>query len=211
MSRVVNCKKGFTLIEVIVVIAVVAILAAMLTPSIIKHIEDARISTVQNDVSVIGASMTNMYKDVGRWPIDSTPQVTGNNLYVMETESGTAAGYNGAGTTGWTTWGAAYRATFEDHLIYNDPDEDDANGEVADDYPVAPSSYPWKGPYLVSYGADPWGNKFYCNVIGFWYSSSYESVFVLSAGADGSVNTDVSQMVTDPPTVGGDDIVFRLK
>jgi len=211
MTEQIKNKEGFTLIEVIVVIAVVAVLAAMLTPTITKHIDDARTSTAQNDVTVIGASMVNMYKDIGKWPIDSTPQVTGNNLYVIETAGGTIPGFSGGGTTGWTTWAANNRASFEDHLIYNDPDEDDANGETADDYPVAPSPFPWKGPYQVKFGADPWGNKYYCNVIGLWYGGAYEAAFVLSAGSNGSINTDVSQLLTDPPVIGSDDVTFRLK
>ncbi len=47
-----NNQKGFTLIEVIVAIAVVAILAGVITPSIIKHLDDSKRARAQNDCLV---------------------------------------------------------------------------------------------------------------------------------------------------------------
>lgn len=41
--------EGFTLIEVIVVIAVVAILAAILTPQIVKNISESKIARAKKD------------------------------------------------------------------------------------------------------------------------------------------------------------------
>jgi len=51
-------EKGFTLIEVVVVVAVIAILAAVLTPYITKYIDDSKIAKARNEVQVIGAAMS---------------------------------------------------------------------------------------------------------------------------------------------------------
>ncbi len=59
-------QKGFTLIEVIVAIAVVAILAGVITPSVIKHLDDSKRARAQNDCLVIGSAIGSFYKDVGR-------------------------------------------------------------------------------------------------------------------------------------------------
>ncbi|MDH3259048.1 MAG: prepilin-type N-terminal cleavage/methylation domain-containing protein, partial [Deltaproteobacteria bacterium] len=47
-------NEGFTLVEVVVVIAVVAILAAILAPSIVKHIDDSKIAKAKNETQVYG-------------------------------------------------------------------------------------------------------------------------------------------------------------
>jgi prepilin-type N-terminal cleavage/methylation domain-containing protein len=61
-------NEGFTLVEVVVVIAVVAILAAILAPSIVKHIDDSKIAKAKSEAQVLGAAVTSFYKDVGQWP-----------------------------------------------------------------------------------------------------------------------------------------------
>jgi prepilin-type N-terminal cleavage/methylation domain-containing protein len=59
-------KKGFTLIEVVVVVAVIAILAAILTPFITKYIDDSNVAKAGNETQVIGAAVVNAMNDLGR-------------------------------------------------------------------------------------------------------------------------------------------------
>lgn len=44
MKKLIKNKKGFTLIELIVVIAILAVLAAILVPSILGYVKEARIA-----------------------------------------------------------------------------------------------------------------------------------------------------------------------
>ena len=46
-------KKGFTLVELIVVIAIMAILAAVLVPTIVNKINDAKESAAKSDLSTV--------------------------------------------------------------------------------------------------------------------------------------------------------------
>jgi general secretion pathway protein G len=50
-------NKGFTLIEVMVVVVILSILAAFIAPSIIGHTDDARLVQVKNDIGVIETAL----------------------------------------------------------------------------------------------------------------------------------------------------------
>ncbi len=65
MKNVSNSKSGFTLIEMIGVIAVIAILAAFVTPKIFKVIEDSKITRFAGEVPVYTNAVANWYKDIG--------------------------------------------------------------------------------------------------------------------------------------------------
>ena len=58
-------KSGFTLIEMIGVIAVIGILAAFITPKVFKVIEDSKVTRFVGEVSTYATAVTNWYKDVG--------------------------------------------------------------------------------------------------------------------------------------------------
>ena len=54
-------NQGFTLLEIIVVVAIIAILAAYIAPKITGRVDDARISKAKNDVRVLESSLE-LYK-----------------------------------------------------------------------------------------------------------------------------------------------------
>ena len=108
-------EKGFTLIEVVVVVAVIAILAAVLTPYITKYIDDSKVAKARNEVQVVAAAVTNAYKDLGRWPNRNTAATDYGGLYTGATTP--AAAFFGA-ATGWTAAGAGWNA-LDTHLVTN--------------------------------------------------------------------------------------------
>lgn len=58
-------KTGFTLIELVIVIAVIAILAALLVPTIIGQVERARNSRATSDVGELARAISRMRTDTG--------------------------------------------------------------------------------------------------------------------------------------------------
>ncbi len=198
--------QGFTLIEVIVVIAVVAILAAILTPTVVKNIDDSKVARAKNEVQVIGAAMTSFYKDLGRWPTSNGAANNPDYLYLLY-GPGTAPTNSGHNTQYWskdTGWPAARKDTFTHHLIENNPY---GAGAV---YPTT-GEYKWHGPYLAEIKADPWGTHYACNEIYFYSGAGTPyAVWVWSAGPDRQSDTRVNQPMATAQ-LGDDDIGVRLK
>jgi len=201
-------NKGFTLVEVVVVLAVVAILAAILTPSIVKSINDSKIARANNEAQVIGAAMATFYKDLGRWPTKPNTTSTGNFWYILYSNGEAMTGSRWSKTGGWAT----HADEFANHLSRNSPG---GATVAANQYPTT-GQFKWNGPYLTSVEADPWGTHYSCNVISYWYSDTYKryAIYVLSAGEDRYGDTALNQfidVVGDDPELGDDDIGFRLK
>lgn len=192
-------RKGFTLIEVIVAIAVVAILAGIITPSIMKHLDDAKKARALNDCQVIGAAIASFYKDVGRWPTKDSA-----STYALTVLYG-SGNLPSAGTTSWTLSGSTIDL-LHNHLTRNAP-----MGSTSNAYSTTVAGASWNGPYQPTFPADPWGNAYVVN-IGRTSNKTYV-VWVLSAGPDSTINTAYAQsaQAATPPTTTNDDIGFRLQ
>ena len=189
-----QAERGFTLIEVVVVVAVIAILAAILTPFITKYIDDSKVAKAKNETQVIGAAMVNAMKDLGRWPNRINAATDYNGLYTGATAP-TVALFGTA--TGWAAAGAANWNLLDTHLV--------TNGHT---YPATGETR-WNGPYATTLPQDPWGRAYLINARE-WSSTATPPlpVWVLSAGKNGVVETNIAAAVTTP---GGDDIGFRLQ
>ena len=208
-------KKGFTLIEMVVVLSVVAILAAILTPTIMKNINDSKVARANNEVQVIGAAMASFFKDTGRWPTSNGTSGNPDYLYILygpttanDMNSGGYSRYWGKSTSVWS----GRKDIFENHLMRNQPGTDGTPGGTA--YNTT-GELRWNGPYLTDLKADPWGVVYSSNVISLWYTGGnyeYYAVFVLSAGPDKIAQTSYAQDYrTTTPAPAGDDIGVRIK
>jgi general secretion pathway protein G len=64
----VNRNKGFTLIELMVVILIIGVLAALVVPKVMSRPDEAKITAAKVDIATISQQL-NMYKlDNGRYP-----------------------------------------------------------------------------------------------------------------------------------------------
>ena len=192
-------SKGFTLIEAIVVISVLAILAGTLIPLAIKNIEDSKISATTEDTRTLASSVTNFISNTGRFPIrngsgsDQLLALYSGSWSDLPQQSLPNGTFTSPGS-GWSdgTWSDS----IFNHLVSNGGDRYPAWN------PSARSG--WHGPYLAKNGLDPWGNSYLIGVIGFWYKDTnptYDKVWILSAGPDRTVQT--SNQVS---SLAGDDI-----
>lgn len=57
LSQVKN-KKGFTLVEIVIVIVIIAILAAILVPNIVKWVDKSKLATLKSEASTVRDSVT---------------------------------------------------------------------------------------------------------------------------------------------------------
>jgi general secretion pathway protein G len=64
-------RTGFTLIEIMVVIAVLAILAALVAPNIFGHLGTAKDVAARSQMEMIGAALDSYRLDNGRYPTTS--------------------------------------------------------------------------------------------------------------------------------------------
>jgi len=193
-------QSGFTLIEMVVVLAVVAILAAIMTPTIMKNIDDSKMARANNEVQVIAAALASCYKDLGFWPrsSDHANAATRNNLVLLYSAQGDVATSSLGQANPWIST-TATAGTLESQLIANPGYT--TTGERR-----------WAGPYIAEIKADPWGNRYAVNVGQMATTgAAAQAVWVYCTGPDKIANTDSTQLLTASPALANDDIGVRLR
>jgi general secretion pathway protein G len=65
-------RPGFTLIEILVVIAVISLLAALVAPNVFRHVGTAKDAAARSQIEMLGAALDAYRLDNGRYP--TTPQ-----------------------------------------------------------------------------------------------------------------------------------------
>lgn len=89
-------KKGFTLVELVVVIAIIGVLAAILVPSMMGYVKKSRLKTANSNAKTA-------YNSIAGWVADmetkGTPVTWGTTEVKIDCKTGTAT----AGTTTTTT------------------------------------------------------------------------------------------------------------
>ena len=66
-----NIQKGFTLIELMIVVAIIGILAAIAIPAYQDYVVRSQVSEGLNMASATKASVAEYFADRGRWPVSN--------------------------------------------------------------------------------------------------------------------------------------------
>jgi general secretion pathway protein G len=194
-------SKGFTLIELAVVLAIIAVLAAVLTPMVTGYLDQARTARAQADVRTIADAVKLYYRDTGRYPVyTSSANYTSDTTGAIR-EIATSAGSTPTAGSGWTLSGTTLATTSLELYLNNDYTS------------VGTGAFPkagFRGPYVGTVDSDPWANKYLLNATNLVRSSTSHA-YVLSAGPNGTVETTRDVATTSALAAGADDIIAVIK
>ena len=110
MNRTHVRRRGFTLIEILVGVAILAILSAALTPLVIKYINDGRRARALSDSQTLGQAILAFNLDTGMWPVNDDANLNDagelSRLVGLPAVDINAANIpNGTGAPGAGNWG----------------------------------------------------------------------------------------------------------
>ena len=215
-----DMRRGFTLMEIVIAVAILALLTAGIAPLVYRHLEDSKMASAQVEVKVIGEALQMFHADTGLWPALINGGVYGR----LATQGSGSCGNEGmaggdpavATSELWQSYGTVYNLT--DILIFN---QFNATGVAL----FTPSNFPgrkpgWHGPYMKEIHGDPWGHPYICNITWGAYSPGQvgyrndleHNIIVVSAGPNGRYETpfgDETSVVHEE--IGGDDIGYVVR
>jgi general secretion pathway protein G len=125
IRRRVRGEGGFTLIEILVVIAIIALIMSLVGPRVLNYLGESKVKAARIQIQSFGSALDLFNLDTGRYP------TTGEGLTALVQSPGTIPSWNGPYLKGGVLpndpWGKAY--------VYRSPGE--------------------HGPYdIMSYGSD---------------------------------------------------------
>jgi len=189
-------SRGFTLIELAVVLAIIAVLAAVLTPMVTGYIDQARVARATADVRSIADAARLYQRDVGEFPIwANTTEYNGGS----GTPSGVIAGAVGTNPTdnGSNYLSSVGASSLESYMNAN---------TLSRATTGAVGKTVFRGPYIGNLDSDPWGRKYFLTGANLKTGAANWG-FVISAGPDNTFDTTLNQAKTAAFAVGDDDIV----
>ncbi|NCB40225.1 MAG: prepilin-type N-terminal cleavage/methylation domain-containing protein [Erysipelotrichia bacterium] len=173
-----KCRSGFTLMEIMVVIIVIAVLASVAGPMIGSITDQGRASATKSNLQTLKSALIAFQNDVGRFPYnDKATAVSGVDL------KNTKGAYNNYGTDNKpltvVTTGAGVLGITDDTNCLSKVDITDQEIYLN----ITNYDKRWKGPYMdgnpADFMFDAWGNQVR-------YEASGRNLYLWSPGADGN-------------------------
>jgi len=63
-----SLNKGFTLLEMLVVLVIIGLLAGLVGPSLFKHVDEAKVKTANTQIKMLKGAIGTLYLAIGRYP-----------------------------------------------------------------------------------------------------------------------------------------------
>jgi len=128
-------KKGFTIIELMVVITIIGILASLVAPKFMGKLESAKVKTTKAQLEMLSTALDSFNLDTGRYPNDS------EGLKVLWIKTKDIRGYDGPylpKPVEQDAWGNpyVYKQTSDDHgydIISYGKDGKEGGTDLAED------------------------------------------------------------------------------
>ena len=199
--KMMDWRAGFTLIELVLVVAVVAILAAILVPTVFSILDDAAVTKGKADVKAIAAAVAKFRDDTGEYPTRDADVASGEvNLLYSGTVAPLIAAFSPSPGAAFDCTTATNCETFAFPFITN-------SGTNA--YPsVATAKKRWKGPYLSENAPDEFADPYivYVRRLRTTGAVTTERAWIVFAGQNKLYETTPGST-----SVQGDDFVFLLR
>lgn len=242
-TRLYAREEGLSLVEATIILMVLFLLTAVLSPSVADYVNDARQTKGKEDVEAIGLAIQRYVRDTGfPFPLldptasSSTIYNAANRVDLLISDgaiptkaastgiTNSATGYVITGSLEWNSTDGA-SDNIANMAPYFASNQVDTNGlkhqhsgvDFTSSIPGGPRvGLGWRGPYLSTpIGPDPWGHRYASTTVYLNPSTDATTkgtnfnVIVLSAGADGNVDTQMAEGSTGT-TTAGDDLVYVL-
>ena len=115
----IRSSKGFTLVEIMIVVVIIGLLAAMAIPAFQKVRLESQKKSIQNNIRQLTAAADQYFTDKGTTTVDVFAELVGTDKYIKTlSNTGNTAG-NQAGESYPTvlTQGSSYSVTWPAHTL----------------------------------------------------------------------------------------------
>jgi general secretion pathway protein G len=129
-------EGGFTLIEILVVIAIIALIVSLVGPRVLNYLSESKVKAAKIQIQSFGSALDLFNLDTGRYP------TSGEGLTALVQSPGTIPAWNGPYLKGGVVpndpWGKAYvyRSPGEhgayDIMSYGSDGQEGGTGSAAD-------------------------------------------------------------------------------
>ncbi len=144
MKLILACKKGFTLVELLVVMAIIAIIAAIFIPNVIGFMRDSKISAANANAKTIhSTAIAYVQQECGKGKTVSSEAGTGTSGCMKDLLSHDFLGNwafvvspTGDGVT-YALWSREVKVSTTDKQLSSDDQEDMSLKEMVGCYPLA--------------------------------------------------------------------------
>ena len=176
-------NAGFTMIEAIVIVGILAVLAGILTPLVIQEVGKSKVSRVKSDMGAISTAFNQYYLDTSFWPSKWTGKTNTKEALLKYT----CLYSNSENLSGWDGPYMERGVRSGSDMIVAVESNGDYRGVID----------AWGLPYQVHYGKKGSGN-----------GGPGGAIAICSGGPDGVISTGIKRILMGDPK--NDDIIVVI-